>query len=248
MIWGYTFGKPGRCIRAIEPVRRAWQKAPMRWITSLAFVAIAAGAAFAQSAPSPLAQAVATTQAAKADYTFDFQLETSKQNWRARFMPGAAPRLRLVSPQREELDGGERRAFDGLAERMEGVSWCASENIGRVGNMRLLREDAETATYSFQPTRESVSGEGGRFADRLRGEMTMTKQNPDVSHVRLFAPEPFSPIPLTRLDALNIVIRCQPAPNGRRYAAETVMEMRGSAFGQDFNERSVQRASNLAAP
>jgi hypothetical protein len=49
-----------------------------------------------------------------------------------------------------------------------------------------------------------------------------------------------------RLDHMNIVITCQAAPNGRRYAAETVSTVRGSAFGSDFDERSVQRMRNLS--
>lgn len=212
-------------------------------VTGLAAFAATAAA----TTPAPLTQAVAATQAAKVDYAFDFDLETSKQSWRARFEPDATPRLRLVQPRRDELSGGERRAFDRLAENMEGVSWCAGENMVRVGDVRLLREDDATATYTFQPTRESVRGEQAqRFADRMRGELTLIKANPDISHIRVFTPAPFSPLPLVRVDRVNVAIACQTAPNGRRYAAETVSDVSGSAFGQDFNERSVQRAHNLA--
>lgn len=193
-----------------------------------------------------LMQAVTATMAAKADYAFDFELEARDTNWRARFDPSATPALRLVSPQRSELSGDQRRAFDRAAEDFEGVSWCASENMGRVADVRLLREDETTATYSFQPTRESVRGEQARrFVERLRGEVTVTKATPDVTRVRLFTPESFDPMPLVRVERLNIAITCQAAPNGRRYAAETVTDIRGSALGQAFDERSVQRARNL---
>lgn len=219
-----------------------------RTVTIAAVVAFAAVAA-AQSTPALLASAVSATQAAKADYAFDFDLETSKQTWRARYEPGANPRLRLVQPRRDELKNDERRAFDRMAEQMEGVSWCASENIGQVDDVRLLREDETSATYAFQPTAESIRGEQARrFADRLRGEMTLTKATPDISRIRLYTPEPFNPIPLARVDELNVIITCQTAPNGRRYAAETTMTLRGSALGQAFNERTVQRARNLSAP
>ena len=98
------------------------------------------------------------------------------------------------SPRRDDLSGDERRAFDRLAENMEGVSWCAGENMVRVGDVRLLREDEATATYAFQPTRESVRGEQAqRFADRMRGELTLIKANPDISHIRVFTAAPFSP-------------------------------------------------------
>lgn len=186
------------------------------------------------------------TQAAKGDYAFDVELTNSQMNWRARFDPAATPRLRMVSPQRDDLDNDQRRAFDRMAEDFEGVSWCASEEIANVADVRLLREDETTATYAFRPTQESVRGDQARrFIERMRGEMTMAKATPDITRIRLYSPEGFSPFPLTRVDVLNIVITCQTAPNGRRYAAETNTHLRGSAFGQDYDERSVQRARNL---
>lgn len=217
------------------------------WIAVVTALAAFAVSAAAQSVGAAvLTQAVAATQAAKTDYAFDLELNTSKANWRARYEPTASPQLRLVAPRREELENDERRSFDRMAEDFEGVSWCASEGMGRVTGVRLIREDEATATYAFQPTRESVRGEQARrFADRLRGEATVLKGSPDVTRVRLFAPEAFSPMPLVRVDALNVVVTCQAAPNGRRYAAETTSHVRGSAFGQDFDERSVQRARNL---
>lgn len=198
--------------------------------------------------PGALAQAVAATEAAKADYSFDWALDTSKQTWRARFDPNATPRLRLTQPDPSSLKGDERGAFNRVSEQMEGVSWCASEHMGRVSNLTLIRNDGATSTYSFQPTRESVRGEQAqRFADRLRGEMTLLNDTPDITRVRLYAPAAFSPMPLVSVERINVVITCAQAPNGRRYASETVTEIRGSAFGQAFDERSVQRFTNLRA-
>jgi hypothetical protein len=209
-------------------------------------VSFAVSAAAQQAGSALLAQAVAATQAARADYAFDFELETTKQNWRARYEPAASPRLTLVQPRRDELERDERRAFDRMAEQMEGVSRCASENIGRVEELRHIREDETSAVYAFQPTPESIRGEQARrFADRLRGEMTILKNEADISRVRLHIPAAFSPLPLVRVDHVNIVISCHAAPNGRRFAAETVTQLRGSAFGQAFDERSVQRMRNL---
>jgi hypothetical protein len=207
-----------------------------------------AGWATAQSAAAgALAQAVAATAAANADYAFDVEIDTAKLNWRARFEPNATPRLRLVTPRRDQLENDQRRAFDRIAEDFEGVSWCASEHMGRVADVRLVREDETSEVYAFQPTPESIRGEQARqFANRLRGEMTIDKAARDVTRVRLYTPEAFSPFPLVRVDSANIVVTCATAPNGRRFAAETVSEFRGSALGQEFNERSVQRQRNLS--
>lgn len=222
-----------------------------RMVRAIAFAAVAASFVYSAAAQQAggatlLTAAVTATEAAKAQYAFDLELESSKTNWRARYEPTANPALRLVQPRREDLDGGQRRAFDNMAERMEGVSWCAGEGMARVADVRLVREDETTATYAFQPTRESIRSEQARqYADRMRGEVTLTKDNPDITRMRIYTPAAFAPVPLVRVDSFNMTIACQAAPNGRRFAAETVVDIRGSAFGQDFSERTVQRARNL---
>ena len=220
----------------------------LRSLSALIAAAALTASAAAENAPVPtaLAQAVAATQAAKAPYAFDLDLASEDANWRARFNPRGNPRLQLVEPQISALENDERRAFERISERMEGVSWCASEEMTRVADVRLLREDADTATYSFQPTRESIRGEQARgFAQRLRGEFVLSKGAPDLIRLRIFTPRGFSPMPLVNVERLNIEISCAAAPNGRRYVAETVSEVRGSAFGQAFEERSVQRMHGL---
>jgi hypothetical protein len=217
-------------------------------LAAAAVVGLAGFAAAQGAASTALAQAVAATTAAETEYAFDVQIETAKLNWQARFDPDATPRLRLVSPRRDELENSERRAFDRIAEDYEGVSWCANERLGRVTDVRLVREDETSAVYAFQPTPESIRGEQARpYAERLRGEMTIDKTAHDVTRVRLYTPEAFSPLPLVRVDRANIVVTCAAAPNGRRFASETVTEFRGSALGQAFDERSVQRQRNLSA-
>jgi len=217
---------------------------------TFAAVALFAGAVAAQQAPAViLATAVAATQSAKTDYAFDFEFETAKQNLRARFNPGATPHLQPVAPRREEMSNEQRQAFDNIARQMDGVSWCASEQMTHVASLRLLREDDASATYAFQPTAESIRSEQARrFANQLRGEVTLTKVSPDISRIRLFAPAAFSPFPLVNITRFDAVIDCAAAPNGRRYAAQTVTEITGGAFGQNFDQRSVQRTRNLAAP
>lgn len=214
----------------------------------IAFAAVLslASAASSQSTPAALNQAVALTQAAEAPYAFDIEIDGDERSWRARYRPSANPRLELVEPQRDELNGEERRAFDAYARDIEGVSWCADENMGRVTGVRLLREDATTATYAFQPTADSVRGEQARrYADRMRGEFTMTKGTPDITSMRIYIPEAFSPAPLVEVRRVNVTIACHVAPNGRRFAGETVSDVSVSAFGQNINQRTVQRARNL---
>ena len=219
-------------------------------LTALAAVIAFAASATTQSgtAPTALAQAVATTAAAKIDYAFDYEVAAGERQWQARFDPSANPRLRLLSPAPQTLSEDERRAFTRIAEQMEGVAWCAGERMANATDVRLVSETAETSTYAFQPTREMIRGEQARrYADRLRGEFTLLKADPDISRFRIYLPQAFSPLPLVNVERFNVVVTCAVAPNGRRFAAETVSDVSGSAFGSAFNERSVQRMRNLAA-
>ena len=216
-----------------------------RALTLAPLALTAASASATQPLPPALTSAITATQAAKAPYAFDLDVHSSDVNWRAHFDPAATPRLRLVEPA--ALDNDQRRAFDNAARRMEGLPWCASPEMSHIADARLLRETPEVATYAFQPTPESIRGEQARsFAGRLRGEVTLTKANPDIANIHIFAPAPFNPMLLMRIDRIDIAITCAPAPNGRRFASETVTQIRGSAFGQAINERSVQRAHDLA--
>jgi hypothetical protein len=223
----------------------------LRTLAALLALAALTASAAAQTAPLPAAllQAVSATQAAKAPFAFDLDLQSRDQNWRLRFHPRTNPRLQLLRPEANTLEDDQRRALQRMQERLEGLPWCASEEMRRVADVRRLREDAQTATYSFQPTRESIRSEQARgFATSLRGEFTVTKAAPDLTRVRIYAPRAFSPMLLVSIERFDIVVTCAPAPNGRRYAAETVSEVHGSAFGQAFSERSMQRTHDLIAP
>lgn len=204
------------------------------------------GAAYAQTIPSALSRALAGTPNVEAPYAFDIEVQHQDVSWRARFQHGTEPRLQLAEPQRQDLDETGRRVFDTYARALDGISWCASTNLARVEAVRVVREDEVSITYAFQPTAESVRSEQmRRYANRLRGEMTVTKEHPDVTLLRIFSPGQFSPMPFVTVHRFNFSMRCQTAPNGRQYAAVTTTEVELSAFGRDINQRTVQRVSNL---
>lgn len=225
---------------------------------SLSLALLAANVASAQQAapqPAPplLAQAVAATQAQKRPYAFDYDQQSSATvagsnapvapiNWRAHFdSAGQAPHLHLVAPP--HLEGANQQAFNAVAQKMTGLSWCASAEMGSAQNLHLVREDATSAVYSFQPS-AAMAGHGVP-AQRLHGEMTILKANPDISELHLSLTQPFSPIPFSSINTLDIAIHCEIAPNGRRYAASSVTDLAGSAVGHTFTEHAVIHTTNL---
>lgn len=235
----------------LEPNARAtWRQRFCVGLPALIVVfafGVTSATAQTQQLPAALLHAVDATARAKVPFAFDLDLSTAEQRLSAHFAPAAAPRLRLVSPARTMLDRDMQNTFDRLAEHLDGVTWCAGPNITSIADVRLLREDETTATYSFQPTRDSVTSDQTRaIVDHLRGELTLTKGSADISSIRIFAPQAFSPAPLATIERYTITTACALAPNGRQYAVETVSEARGSALGRTFAVRSVRRIHNLS--
>lgn len=212
--------------------------------------ALTVSIALAQQTPPPaLSAAIAATQAARAAYAFDIDVNSSKINWRMHFDPQASPHLQLLSPPRAALSHDQQQAFDQSAQQLDGLSWCAGDLMGHVTALQLTHDDADAATYSFQPTPQSIrSPQTRRFAAQLRGELTLTKASSDIARIHLFAPTPFSPMLMTQITRMDIAITCTTAPNGRRFASQTVTQVAGSALGQTFSETSTQRVHDLAAP
>jgi hypothetical protein len=211
-------------------------------------LAIAASASAAAPLPAPLLAAVAASQSAKIDYAFDVDFSSAKAQIRAHYDPSAIPHVHMLQPSDAQLNKDQRAILNALQTQLEGVGWCAGERMGRIADVRLEREDADSAIYSFQPTRESSRGQGAQFADRLRGELTLSKSNPDITAIHIFTPAAFDPVPFVHIASLDVAVLCAVAPNGRRYAAQSVSQTTGSAFGQAINEHNVEHIANLSPP
>ena len=196
--------------------------------------------------PAALSEAVAATQTARASYAFDLELVSAGQTLSAHFDPHLEPRLRLISPARTELNNDLRDTFDALAGRLEGPTWCAGPSMTHITGVRLLREDATSAVYSFQPTRESVTSEQTRqIVDHLRGEFTLLKETGDISSIRIFSPQAFSQMLGTSVELWSNITTCAVAPNGRRYASEVESNVRWSLFGRAGSSHVVRRTDHL---
>lgn len=219
-----------------------------RTVLFAAILLTISASALAQSSqlPLPVSRAISASQGAQTSYAFDFDYASGTENFTARFDPRSEPRLRLLSPGRAALSEDLRESFDYFAESITGVSWCAGPNMAHISNVRLLREDETSAVYSFQPTRESVTGaQTRRVVNHLRGELTLSKASPDITRIRLFAPRPFSPAIGANVEIYTLTMTCAAAPNGRQYAVEIAYESRGSAFGRAFSVHTTRRLREL---
>lgn len=124
--------------------------------------------------PAAIDMAISATEAARAAYPFEYRLVTPARDWRIAVAQSAPPRL--VSPTLDRLGEGQRESLASLNDELRDVPWCATDRLRRASQITLLREDAETQTYSFRPTTDSLRGEWAlrsdsaqRFARHLRG-------------------------------------------------------------------------------
>lgn len=100
---------------------------------------------------SALQQAIEITASARADYAFQIEHAFAGESFRALFAPRGRPHLRLVSPaSRDSLSEQLRTDFDYIAEHTEGISWCATEMLAYIRDVRLTSEDDAVAVYSFK--------------------------------------------------------------------------------------------------
>lgn len=213
-------------------------------VGSLLAALIVSTSAVGQTSPTAaLQRAIAESARQNAAFPFEIEHTFEGETLRARFTPDAQPRLRLVSPATlSGLSEQQRTDFDYLVQSVDGVPWCANQPLRHVRDIRLAREDDRIAVYTFQPTAESVTGEQTRqVVNHLRGEITIVKASQDVSHIRLYAPRPFRPAPIARVESYAITITCALAPNGRYYVAEQVRRVRASSFGRPFNVDVARR-------
>jgi hypothetical protein len=212
--------------------------------SSLLAALLVATSTVGRTAPATaLQRAIVESARLNAAYAFEIEHTFEGETLRARFTPETRPRLRLVSPASlAQLSEQQRTDFDYLVQSVDGVPWCASQPLRHVRDVRLVREDDRVAVYAFQPTAESVTGQQTReVVNHLRGEITIVKAAQDVSHVRLYAPRPFRPAPIARVESYTITITCASAPNGRYYVAEQTRRVRASSFGRPFNVDVVRR-------
>lgn len=217
------------------------------WAAPLLALTLAAPLAAAQAGmPALLSSAITATVAAEAPYAYEVQVTSERGTLRYAFDPNARgdARIRVISPAENTLDSRDRRLIEQAREDADGDIWCASRKLRDISDVRLLREDETTAVYSFTPSIDQVGERGARYRQHIRGELTVHKPSQDVAAIRISTVRPFHAAP-ARIDAITMNVRCEPAENGRRYAAEVNSTFRGSILGADINSRSTQRVTSL---
>jgi hypothetical protein len=110
--------------------------------------------------------------------------------------------------------------------------------------VRLVRETAEAAVFSFRP--QPGSGLGGRRGEgavpesvtrHLVGELMVEVASPIVSSFRIYSNRSFKPNPAARLDELDIEMELgETEPGGPIAVVATRTRIAGSALFNSFEQ------------
>lgn len=214
-----------------------------------ALIALGGAVAGAQAAlPALFATAIAQTVQSATPYAYEVSVESQTGAMRYAVNPAAsgAARVRALQPAENALSSQGRQLLQ-TARRDPNLGdiWCASARLRQARDVRLVREDAISAVFSFTPSAEQIGGgRNAAFAQYLRGEAVVARDSQDISSIRIRAPQAFR-ASIARVDAFDMTITCAAAPNGRRYGAQTVSLIRGSALTRQFDVRTTQRVTAL---
>lgn len=123
------------------------------------------------------------------------------------------------------------------------------KSFARNGEPVFLREEAGAYVYAMPVNSMTLSG-AGRSADvakHLNGEIFIAKNDPRFLKLRIFAKGPFKPVPVAKVEAMNVTIVFAPVDGGEGPLAVhgQSVNVSGSAMFRDFTEKSVTTNSGF---
>jgi hypothetical protein len=196
-----------------------------RGVLGFAALALLGAPAYAQ-ADAALVEAAIAAMESRAEpgqrWSFLRTVTVGEESFTATFDPSrpADEVWSLASPASEDALSRELRgAYRGMRDETDadlelvfgGDPEEEVELRDQIEGLALLSEDAIRAVFSFAPGGALLGpGDGGEapgWVRHLSGELTVAKAAPVIETLRVFAPESFKPVPVARIDEMELVTR-----------------------------------------
>jgi hypothetical protein len=130
----------------------------------------------------------------------------------------------------------------------DGDIWCDGMAERVLGDVELVSEDAETATFSFTPTAPPDADDmERRVIERTTGTMVIDKQSEQIRSFSYHLQESFKPVIVARVHAFDLQGACVASASGRAYLSELTIAIDVSAMGMRQTETTIQRVENVEA-
>lgn len=195
--------------------------------------------------PSLLAEALARSavDGDPAEWEFTVSFRSDGGDLIARF-DGSRPeqeRWTLVSPAREEFNETHEEVWSDLTQDDEDDSGTLFFHVTDAefdwDSATLVGETPEAVTFGFTPDASEAEEGDMVFLENIRGELTIDRDDAEVSQMRLYAPDSFKPHFAVRIREFEVVqtySRIDGMP--RPVLTRMTQNVRASAMMQNFNE------------
>ena len=156
-------------------------------------------------------------------------------------------RVTKISPAPSALKGDAAKKAENLQKRTAGQIWCNQfmENIP--ASAKRTAETETTATFSFTPVATEEDGQMGMAYKYLNGTATIDKATGGILRFEMTSPKAFKPAAVAKVEKFSMKVACKPAPDGRTHIDSLLLDLKGSAMMQPFEQKETRRVSNLQA-
>ncbi len=154
-------------------------------------------------------------------------------------------RVTMASPPEEKWSKSLRKGIRRMDKNAEKNLWCAQTAKYIPNDAKLVKQTADTATYSFAPMADPDDQEEQKLMRGVVGSVTVAKQNPAILEVSLIAPKPFKPMSIAKIKKFNTTVKCERAPDGRTYASDWTVHVKGSVLVKKVEQKTIRRISAL---
>ena len=132
-----------------------------------------------------------------------------------------------------------------MDKQAKGDIWCAEFGKMVPENAELVSEVNGIASYMLTPQCDPGKKDEVKLMKNLTGTIMIDTVNPAIAGFRMTAPKPFKPAMVAKVDTFDLSVSCDRAPDGRTYAKDFKMSVKGSAMMQSFEEHETRRISGL---
>ena len=158
-------------------------------------------------------------------------------------------RITVKSPMKENWPEDLEDDLARMESNTDGDIWCKEfadvipEDAVKTG------ETDTTATYAFTPLPEDDADNMERkVLKKVDAKITLAKDDGAVLAYEANLPKPYKPAMIAKVNALNIDVTCERAPDGRTYVQSFDLSISGSAMMTDFDEKTTRKITKLVEP
>ncbi len=202
--------------------------------------------ASAAVSPTPLEQALkAPTDGPVYAYTLSYADRKIEAAGRVDPSKPRGERVKLSNAPEEPWSKKFAKAVRRIDKNAEKNLWCSQTAKYIPTDAAIQSETNDTITYSFKPLPDPDDEDSEKLMKGVVGTVVIAKENPAILEVSLTAPKPFKPMFIAKVETFDTKVKCARAPDGRTYASEWTIHVKGTALMKGLEEKTIRKITAL---